>query len=298
MHEPRRAALLSTRDGGSLFVRLGPAHLRCPVLLLHGWAMTGACWDPVHGPLIEAGLRPIAPDLRGHGKSAAPVASPYTVACAEDLACMIQAIELEAPIVVAWSYAALIIDEYLRRYGDERLGAVMYVGAMLGLPGTSSCRLGDTVAEGLLDDDANVRRAADHALVASMFARLPTQDARSALLRATRGAPATVRRTLLEFPLDARPGVGVLDAPCCVVHGDLDRNVPPSDAYTRAALLRTAGPLIYEGCGHALFLEETKLWVGELRALAHARRVRKRRRPLTFTCCSDSLPIHSQRSVS
>jgi 3-oxoadipate enol-lactonase len=83
------------------------------VILLHGFCGSSAYWDALL-PLLPQGRRYIVPDLRGHGRSAAP-AGPYTmVAMAEDIAVLMEQLAAEKPIVLGHSlggYVTLALAE-------------------------------------------------------------------------------------------------------------------------------------------------------------------------------------------
>ena len=106
-----------------------------PVLLfIHGWSQSDLCWmNQVCGELTGT-FRIVTFDLRGHGLSEKPLGPEHYAdgqLWADDVASVIDQTGLEKPILVAWSYGGYIVADYLRAYGDSRIGAINLVGAAI-----------------------------------------------------------------------------------------------------------------------------------------------------------------------
>ena len=117
---------------GGLRLRLlesGPP-LGTPLVLLHGWAISAYLWRHNIAPLAAAGFRVYAPDLPGHGLSAAPLEEgSYTLErLSDDLAALLDVLELERSAVVAQSMAGRIGLELARRNRVTRLALFGPVG--------------------------------------------------------------------------------------------------------------------------------------------------------------------------
>src|SRR3954469_10550116 len=126
-----RDRAVETRGGARLFVRDWGSGV--PVLLLPGWAMTSDLWATVMLRLNEAGLRAISYDRRGHGRSSDPGPMDYD-ALADDLADVMDALDLHGCTVVAHSGAGGEVVRAITRRGAARIGRVILVGAMLPAP--------------------------------------------------------------------------------------------------------------------------------------------------------------------
>lgn len=96
-----------------------------PLLLLHGWSLSGAAFD-AQGALARSGYRVIAPDHAGHGLSAAlPHAGQATVArLAADAAALIGHLHLPDVVAVGWSMGAMVAWELMRSHCTLPLAAV------------------------------------------------------------------------------------------------------------------------------------------------------------------------------
>ena len=120
--------LVRTRSGADLFVRdwgRGP-----PVLLLAGWGMTSDLWASVMLRLCDAGLRAVAFDRRGHGRSSDPGIVSYDL-LADDLADVMEVLDLASCTVVAHSGAGGEVVRCIARHGDARIARIVFVGATL-----------------------------------------------------------------------------------------------------------------------------------------------------------------------
>ena len=127
----REHDFIRTRSGARLFVRdWGNG---APVLLLPGWAMSSDLWATVMLRLNEAGLRAISYDRRGHGRSSDPGPMDYD-ALADDLADVMEALDLRACTVVAHSGAGGEVVRAITRHGASRIGRIVLVGATLPAP--------------------------------------------------------------------------------------------------------------------------------------------------------------------
>ena len=122
---------IETRSGARLFVRdWGDG---APVLLMAGWAMTSDLWGTVMLKLEESGLRAISYDRRGHGRSSDPGPMDYDT-LADDLADVMDALDLKACTVVAHSGAGGEVVRAITRHGTSRIARVILVGATLPAP--------------------------------------------------------------------------------------------------------------------------------------------------------------------
>jgi non-heme chloroperoxidase len=124
------------------------------ILFVHGWSQSDLCWrKQLSGRLVDA-FRIVTFDLRGHGLSEKPSA-PERYAdgrlWADDVAAVIDQTRLERPTLVAWSYGGFVVTDYLRAYGDERIGAIDLVGAAVVLAPPTFDHLGPGLLENAQD---------------------------------------------------------------------------------------------------------------------------------------------------
>src|SRR5687768_13307599 len=120
-----RAPSVTTTDGVDLFYRdWGDGK---PILFMAGWALCSDMWAYQMAPLSQAGLRCVAYDRRGHGRSADPGRGYHYDRLADDLAAVLDALDLENVTLVAHSMACGEMVRYLTRHGDRRIERVVFL---------------------------------------------------------------------------------------------------------------------------------------------------------------------------
>lgn len=87
-----------------------------PVVMLHGLASNARIWELVAPYLVEGGLAPLAPDLRGHGLTDKPDGDYGFDSFRGDLAAFIKVLDLERPLLVGHSWGAMVVLDYAARY--------------------------------------------------------------------------------------------------------------------------------------------------------------------------------------
>jgi len=105
-----------------------------PFLLLHGLASTARSWEPVAQRLAAAGHRVFAADFRGHGLSDKPDDGYDLATFAADLSSLIEALELDRPVLVGHSLGAFVILEAFARHpelGGLVRGVVLVEGGLV-----------------------------------------------------------------------------------------------------------------------------------------------------------------------
>jgi non-heme chloroperoxidase len=253
------------------------------ILFIHGWSQSHRAWSrQLDSPLADH-FRLVAFDLRGHGDSDKPDGV-YgdSVLWAADVAAVIEALALDRPVLVGWSYGGFIINDYLRAYGDEGVGAINYVdaGADLGvptdykglgpvltglLPGEDGSLAGTVFAEDL-DEAATAMRT----FVRGCFAAPLLDEDEQLLLETNLQCPSSVRLALFSRAQENDDVLAAIRVPTLVSHGAADEVVDLETAQHIARQVEGARLSVYEGCGHAPFWEETERFNRELAELASA----------------------------
>jgi pimeloyl-ACP methyl ester esterase len=231
-----------------------------PVVLLHGWSLSSAAFADELA-FLSRGRRAIAPDLRGHGRSAAPP-SPFGLEdLARDLAALFDALALDRAVLLGWSLGALVAlaaAPLLR----ARLAALVLVS------GTPRFTAGDGWPHGLPARSVEglalrVRRDAPRAVARffdGMFVDGELDDAGRARAEALRAAipPADPAALLSGLDVlareDLRAGLAALDLPVLLLHGDRDPVCPPGASRAMAAAIPGARLVELAGAGHAPFV--------------------------------------------
>jgi pimeloyl-ACP methyl ester carboxylesterase len=93
-----------------------------PTLLVQGLGSNARVWELVAERLLQSGLRPVCPDLRGHGLSDKPEGGYDFAGMSSDLAALIQELDLQQPLIVGHSWGAVLAVEYAARFADHDAG--------------------------------------------------------------------------------------------------------------------------------------------------------------------------------
>lgn len=248
-----------------------------PMVFIHGFAMSHLSWEPqINGKLADE-FRLVALDLRGHGASGKPLeAERYTNsrAWADDLAAVIEAKDLDRPVLVGWSYGGYVMADYLRAFGDGELGGLVFVGSTSKM-GTEEAEddLGDDFLEGIgpaLSEDLRTRIAATRAFVPMLTARPMSREAHEVTLAAAMVVPAPVRRALFGRQLDNDDVLASVGIPTLVLQGSADRIVRTRSADHIADTVPGARLLVLDGLGHAVQLDDAERFNRELAGFVRA----------------------------
>ena len=270
---------LHTKDNVALFYRdWGQGQ---PLLFLSGWALNSDAWAYQMLPLSQQGFRCIAYDRRGHGRSSDPGRGFDYDTLADDLAFVIEALDLTEVTLVAHSFASGETVRYLTRHGAKRISRLLLLApaAIPFLMKTADNPLGvdkeiaDRVRADMSRDfpgwcDANAegyftpgtsRRVVDWTI------QTMTQ---TSLLAATRISEIQMRT-------DLRPELAGIDIPTLIVQGDRDVSAPIEiTGRPAAALIPGARLEIYQGAPHGLyFTHQDRLNADIARFAAGRRRV-------------------------
>jgi pimeloyl-ACP methyl ester carboxylesterase len=246
-----------------------------PIVFIHGLSQSHLCWDKqVESPLRDE-FRLIAFDLRGHGMSEAPLEPEhYTDArlWADDVAAIIDQLRLERPVLVGWSYGPFVICDYVRAYGQKRIGAIVFVGGAVKL---GEAAFGTLLGPGFLDhfadataDDLPTNIRGMRGLVRAFAATPLAADEGETLLASSMTVPAQIRANLAARTIDCDDVLRDLEVPLLVSHGRDDSVVLPAMAEHVLATCPTAQLSWYDGAAHVPHLEEPGRFNRELATLS------------------------------
>lgn len=262
------------KGGGGILLYVhewGPASAQ-PIVLLHGWSQCQLCWALQYTSDLASQFRIIALDNRGHGQSEKPLAeAAYTDGklWADDVAAVMEALELKKAVLVGWSYGGFIIVDYVKHHGQSNLGGINFVAAAVlrtedfKYMGPDFLELGSQ----MMSSDSEVAIAATRKFVrACTHAPLPADIWETALCF-NMLTPPQVRRWLAERRLDFTAVLRELKVPTLVTIGMADRIVTPAMGDYIVNAVPGALASRYDKVGHAPFLEDAARFNRELRAL-------------------------------
>ena len=239
-----------------------------PVVLIHGWPLDHQMWEYQSVYLASRGLRGIAYDRRGFGKSSQPWTGYDYDTLAGDLKALLDALELQNVTLVGFSMGGGEVARYMSRYGGEgRVSKVALVAAVTPylLKGADNPEGVDaSVFQGMLDG-LNKDRADFLSSFAKTFygsaalglgVAVSAAEAQWTLSMAMPASPKATLECVNAFAAtDFRPDLSAVHVPALVIHGDNDQTVPIAASGERTAqALPHAQYLVYPGAPHGLHL--------------------------------------------
>jgi non-heme chloroperoxidase len=268
---------LTTRDDTTLFYRdWGTGE---PIVLCHAWAMSGDMWQYQMNALAERGFRTVAADRRGHGRSDDPGTGFDYDTLADDLAALLDTLDLRDVTFVAHSFAGGEVVRYLTRHGAERVARVAFVAATLpclleradnpdGVDGAVFEAVRDQWRAGFgawiaAGADGYVGRGLPGCDVSDLLVDWQIRD----MLRASLRAVIATNEAMVDA--DFRDELRQLAVRTLVVHGDHDLSAPFDLTGRRTAALVPNGELVlYEHAPHGLYLTHRDRLTRDLAAFA------------------------------
>lgn len=268
-----RQATVTTADGLELACLEAGDPGGSPVLFLHGLAHAARVWHPQLLAPELAELRLIALDLRGHGSSGWTDADDFGAALwAGDVRAVLDALALDGVTVVAWSYAGLVLADYLAADGGGRIRALDLVAAAVraGFPEAYADFGVGALPDGFLSDNAVAATAADAVFVAESAGVAGFSVNESAELTKIVGrTPREVLRRLLARRVDNTDLWAGTRVPVLLTHGTHDRINLPVISERQVMTIPGARRSVYEGAGHLPFREDPLRFNVELLSLIH-----------------------------
>jgi non-heme chloroperoxidase len=253
---------VTTEDGAQIFYKDWGTD-GSPVILSHGWPLNSDAWEATARFLAENGHRAIAHDRRGHGRSSQTWHGNEMDTYSDDLACLIDLLDLTDITLVGHSTGGGEIVRYIGRHGTERVAKLVLVSAVPPLmlegddnPGGLPLAVFDGIRAGEASDRSQLYRdLADGPFFGNNRNNDVSQGMRDAfwLQSMACGHRAAYECIAAFSATDFRPDLAKVDVPALVIHGDDDQIVPYDVGGARSVdLLADARLLTYPGSGHAL----------------------------------------------
>ncbi len=207
-----------------------------PVILVHGWPLSGRSWEKQVPALLDASYRVITYDRRGFGESSKPTFGYDYDTFAADLHALVTRLDLRDAALVGFSMGGGEVARYLGTHGSERVRKAGFLGAippfLLKTPDNPSG------VDGAVFDGIKKGLAADRpAFLAAFFQNFYNVDVLGGkrvsddLVRlswsiAIGASPRGTLECVSAWLTDFRRDLAKIDVPTLVVHGDADRIVP------------------------------------------------------------------------
>ena len=266
---------ITTKDGTQIFYKDWGTGRH--VVFSHGWPLSGDAWDSQMLFLGTRGYRVIAHDRRGHGRSAQPWNGNDMDTYADDLAALIDHLDLKDSVLVGHSTGGGEVARYLGRHGTRRVAKAVLLGAvpprMLKGPNNpdgTPMEAFDAIRAGVVEDRSQFFK--DLTLPFYGFNRPGAKISEglrdSFWLQGMQAGIKAVFDCIKQFSeTDFTEDLKKIDIPTLVAHGDDDQIVPiKASAQLTAKLVKKATLKVYPGGSHGLAQVQAKTFNEDLLA--------------------------------
>lgn len=256
-------SMIKTKDGTNIFFKdWGPRDGQA-IVFSHGWPLSSDAWDAQLLYFGQLGYRVIAHDRRGHGRSDQPWDGNNMDQYADDLAELIETLDLRNAVLVGHSTGGGEIAHYVGRHGSKRVAKVVLVGAVPPLMLKTADNPEGTPAEAfehIRAGVANNRSQFYYDLTIPFYgfnrdgAKINDGFRESFRLQGLAGGIKGQYDCIREFSeLDYTTDLKAIDKPTLIVHGSDDQIVPIAASALKATkLIKHSVLKVYEGGSHGL----------------------------------------------
>jgi len=234
-----------------------------PVVLIHGWPLSGASWEKQIAALLAGGHRVITYDRRGFGRSSQPSIGYEYDTFAEDLNRVLSTLDLRDVALVGFSMGAGEVARYLGLHGSDRIRkAVFLSGVPPFLLKTADNPLGveSSVFDGIKQGIVNDRPAFLTAFLNNFYnvdelrgKRISDQAVQQSWNVAVGASAKGSLDCVTAWYTDFRKDIPKIDVPTLIMHGDADRIVPiTASAEPLAKAIRGTRKVVIQGGPHGI----------------------------------------------
>ncbi len=257
---------ITVKDGTTIYYKdwgQGPV-----VTFSHGWPLDSDAWDGQMLFLAEKGFRVVAHDRRGHGRSSQAWSGNDMNGYADDLAAVIESLDLKDVTLVGHSTGGGEVTRYIGRHGTKRVAAAILIGAVPPIlvksasnPEGIPIEVFDGLRSSLIKDRSQFWKE-----FAIMFYGANRPDAKVSQglldqfwLWSMQGGLKNVYDSIKAFSeTDFQENLKKFDMPTLVMHGEDDQIVPINISGKRSAkLIKGAKEIFYPGLPHGLTATNT-----------------------------------------
>ena len=255
------SSTITTKDGTEIYYKdwgKGPV-----VTFSHGWPLSSDAWDGQMLFLVQNGFRVVAHDRRGHGRSSQTSSGNDMDGYADDLAAVIEALDLKDAILVGHSTGGGEVVRYIGRHGTKRVAKAVLIAAVPPImlksaanPEGLPMEVFDNMRSSMMKD-----RSQFYKDLATQFYGANRQGAKVSQgildqfwLWSMQAGLKNAYESIKAFSeTDFTEDLKKIDVPTLVMHGEDDQIVPVKDsAVNTARLIRGATEIYYPGAPHGL----------------------------------------------
>lgn len=252
---------LKTKDGTEIYYKdWGSGR---PVVFSHGWPLSADAWDPQMLFLGENDYRVIAHDRRGHGRSSQPWNGNEMDTYADDLAALIEALDLKDATLVGHSTGGGEVTRYIGRHGSKRVAQAVLIGAVPPLmlktpknPNGLPLSAFDEIRAAVVADRSQFFKDLSMPFYGynKPGAKVSQGVRDSFWLQGVQCSIKAAYDCIKAFSeTDFTEDLKKIDVPTLILHGDADQIVPiGSSALLSSKLVKNATLKVYPGAPHGM----------------------------------------------
>ena len=256
-----RMNMITTKDGtGIYFKDWGTGR---PVVFSHGWPLSADAWDAQMLFLGENGYRVIAHDRRGHGRSSQPWNGNEMDTYADDLAALMETLDLRNATLVGHSTGGGEVARYIGRHGSRRVSKAVLIAAVPPLmlktknnPGGLPISAFDQIRAGVVADRSQFFKDLTMPFYGynKPGAKISQGVMDSFWLQGMQASIKGVYDCIKAFSeTDFTDDLKKIDVPTLILQGDADQIVPIDDASRLSAkLIKHSTLKVYAGAPHGM----------------------------------------------
>jgi len=251
------------RDAGNIDIYFEDHGVGKPVILVHGFPLSGRSWEKQLSPLIESGHRVIVYDRRGFGRSSQTLSGYDFDTFAEDLRKLIKHLDLKHPSLVGYSMGTGEVARYISRYGSLNVDRAVFIAGippyLLRSP-ENPCGVDAGVRSQMEDSIKTDRLTFLTRFFENMYnadlllgSRLTEEELRYSWNIGAMASPHATLKCIGTWWTDFRGCVTRIDVPTLILHGDADRIVPlEGTSRLLQSAIRGSRLAVIEGAPHGL----------------------------------------------
>jgi non-heme chloroperoxidase len=257
----KNSSFITTKEGTHIFYKdWGKGQ---PVVFSHGWPLTADAWDGQMMFLVEKGYRVIAHDRRGHGRSTQTWENNTMDQYADDLAEVIEQLDLKEITLVGHSTGGGEVTRYIGRHGTKRVSKVLLLGAVPPLmmktannPNGIPQDVFNGIRRGVFDNRAQYFKDFTTAFYGyNRPGAEPSEGIRESFWRqGMQGGIKSIYDSIKQFSeSDFTEDLKKFDKPTLIIHGEEDQIVPIGiSAMMSSKLVKNCELKVYKGAPHGL----------------------------------------------